>query len=185
PGVEALRKEVLAVFLALHGKDSYQVLGAPRDAPPEEIAAAYAAVGRRFRLERFSGIDLGRDYARLEEIHQILRQAFETLSSPREREKYDRLIEARAAPSHAALDADLLAQEAAKLLARGELEAARARLKEAVEVAPDQADYHAQLAWAVFLAESAGATSLAAQKRAAGLAWTHLEQAFAIDPESL
>ncbi len=186
PEVEALRKEVLAVFLALHGKDFYQVLGAPRDAPPEEIAAAYAAVGRRFRLERFSGVDLGRDYARLEEIHQILRQAFETLSSPSEREKYDRSIEDRAAPSHAALDADLFAQEAAELIARGELEAARAKLTEAVAVAPDQADYHAQLGWAVFLAESAGeAGSSVAIERAAGRARIHLERAFAIDPESL
>src|SRR6185369_8521295 len=89
PQVEALRQEVLTQYLKIHGKNHYEVLGVAREAGPEDIAAAYAELGKQFRLERFRNVDLGRDYARLEEIHQILRQAFETLTSRAERERYD------------------------------------------------------------------------------------------------
>lgn len=191
PAVEGLRKEVLTQYLAIHGMDHYQALGVARDAAPEDVAAAYAELGRRFRLERFRDVDLGRDYARLEEIHQILRQAFETLSSRTERERYDQLLQRKKPDARASLDADLLAQEATALLQKSEFVAAREKLRRAVEAAPDQADYHALLGWAVFLAEG-GATRtpepsppLAQVKRAAGQAWSHLDHAFAVDPDSI
>jgi DNA-binding response OmpR family regulator/tetratricopeptide (TPR) repeat protein len=187
PKVEALRKEVLTEYLAIHGKDYYQVLGLGRDAAPEDVAAAYAERGRRFRLERFSDVDLGRDYAHLEEIHQILRQAFETLSSREQREGYDRVLQQKKAPSRAALDADLLAQEASVQLARGDATLARHKLREAVAAAPDQADYHALLGWSCFLADGGQqkGAPLPQVQRAAGLARPHLEQAFQIDPDSV
>ncbi len=187
PHAEELRKEVLTTYLAIHGKDYYQVLGIERDAAPEDIAAAYAEVGRRFRLERFANVDLGRDYAHLEEIHQILRFAFESLSSREQREQYDRVLESKIMPSHAALDADLAAQQATALLLKGDPHAARVRLEDAVASAPDQGDYQALLAWAVFLSEGGtqkGVTPAQVQKAAAA-AWVHLEQALAIDPDSV
>jgi DNA-binding response OmpR family regulator/tetratricopeptide (TPR) repeat protein len=191
PKVEQLRTEVLTQYLAIHGKDFYQALGVAHDASPVDIAAAYAELGRRFRLERFAEVDLGRDYARLEEIHQILRNAFETLSSRAERERYDQQLAKRKPPSRASLDADLRAQEAVALLARGDALAARQKLREAVEAAPDQADYHALLGWAVFLAEGGatrggeGGPPQAQIRRAAVQARSHFDQAFAIDPDSL
>lgn len=187
PHAEALRKEVLTEYLAIHGKDYYEVLHLQRDAAPEDIAAAYAEVGKRFRLERFARVELGRDYVHLEEIHQIFRQAFETLSSREQREQYDRVLETRVRPSHAALDADLLAQEAGALMLQGDAQGARKRLEAAVAAAPDQADYHALLGWAVFVAEGGTTKGTSAQllQKAAGAAWSHLEQALSIDPDSL
>jgi CheY-like chemotaxis protein/tetratricopeptide (TPR) repeat protein len=191
PQVEALRQEVLAQYLKIHGKNHYEVLGVPRDAGPEDIAAAYAELGKQFRLERFRNVDLGRDYARLEEIHQILRQAFETLTSRGEREKYDDALSKRMPASRASLDADLLAQEAVALLGKNEPMQARGKLKQAVEAAPDVADYHALLGWAVFLTEGGvtrtaeGGPPMGQVRRAAGLAWAHLDQAFGIDPDSI
>lgn len=187
PQAERLRKEVLNEYLAVHGKDYYQVLGLARDAAPEDVAEAYARQGKRFRLERFTGVDLGRDYARLEELHQIFRQAFETLSSPAKREQYDRVLDARERPSRASVNADLLAQEALALLGRGDAVAARTKLIDAVAAAPDTADYHALLGWAVFLADGgAQKDAPAAQlKKAAAQAWLHLDQAFAIDADSI
>jgi DNA-binding response OmpR family regulator/tetratricopeptide (TPR) repeat protein len=187
PIAESLRKEVLTEYLEIHGKDYYEVLHLGRDAAPEDIAAGYAEMGKRFRLERFADVDLGRDYAHLEEIHQILRQAFETLTSREQREQYDRALEAKVRPSQAALDADLLAQEATQLIARGEVARAVVLLAQAVNAAPDQADYQALLGWALFSAEGGQqkGASAAQIKKAAGVAWPHLEQALAIDPDSL
>ncbi|HEY2747775.1 MAG TPA: response regulator, partial [Polyangia bacterium] len=91
--VEALRKEVLHEYLDIQGKDYYQALRVARDAAPEEIAASYGAIGKQFRLERFADVDLGPDYARLEEIHTMLRAAFETLSSSELRKAYDAELE--------------------------------------------------------------------------------------------
>ena len=66
---------------ASRARTTTRCCGSRRDAAPEAIAAAYAALGKQFRLERFADVDLGPDYARLEEIHTMLRAAFETLSS--------------------------------------------------------------------------------------------------------
>ena len=172
--VEELRKEVLHEYLGIQGKDYYEVLRLRRDATPEDIAAAYGVIGNEFRLERFADADLGPDYARLEEIHAMLRAAFETLSSRELRQAYDAALDRQRRPSKAALDADLLAQNAAAKLEAGDADGASDLLERAVAAAPDQADYHALLAWAVFQNEGAN-------KGAAPAAWRHVHAAFDID----
>jgi CheY-like chemotaxis protein/tetratricopeptide (TPR) repeat protein len=186
PRVETLRKEILAEFLDIHGKDYYQVLDLARDAQPEDIAEAYAQVGKRFRLERFVGIDLGRDYARLEELHQVFREAFETLSSRAHRETYDRMLDSRPRPPRGALDAELLSHQAVDLLNAGDATSARKKLEEAVAADGSQADYHALLGWAIFVSESGSATP---PFELAQDAWSHaaphLQHALEIDPDHL
>lgn len=174
--VEELRREVLHEYLAVQGKSHYEVLRLGRGAPAEEIASAYGALGKQFRLERFADVDLGPDYARLEEIHSILRAAFETLSSRELRHAYDAELERAQRPSKAALDADLLAQNAIEKLAAGDADTASDLLERAVAAAPDQADYHALLAWAVFHNEGGDAA-------AGATAWRHLHAAFEIDAD--
>ncbi|MDB4967861.1 MAG: response regulator receiver protein [Myxococcales bacterium] len=176
--LEALRTEVLHEYLGAQGKDYYQVLRVPRDAAASQIAAAYAALGEQFRLERFADSDLGPDYSRLEEIHGMLRTAFETLSSKEARAAYDAQLERTLRPGKSALDADLLAQNAIALTAAGDAAGARALLEQAVDAAPDQADYHALLGWSVF--QSEGATPAAG-----AAAWRHLHAAFEIDAEHI
>ncbi|MCU1282679.1 MAG: response regulator receiver protein [bacterium] len=176
--VEALRQEVLHEYLGIQGKDYYQVLRLAREAAPEDIAAAYGTIGKQFRLERFADVDLGPDYARLEEIHAMLRAAFETLSSRELRAGYDVELDRRQRPGKGALDADLLAQKAVEKLAAGDADGASDLLERAVAAAPDQADYHALLAWAVFQNEGANAAAGAA-------AWRHLQAAFEIDAENI
>src|SRR5581483_10805976 len=100
---------------------------------------------------------------------------------------YDKILAAKVAPSRAALNADLLAQEASALLQKGDVAGARLKLTDAVQYSTDQADYHAMLGWVTFLAE--GGQTRGAQpaqiQRAAQLAAPHLERALAIDPDSL
>ena len=176
--VEALRKEVLHEYLGIQGKDYYEVLRVARDAVPEQIATAYAALDQQFRLERFAEVDLGPDYARLEEIHTMVRTAFETLSARELRTAYDAKLERTHRPGKGALDADLLAQRAVEKLAAGDADGASDLLERAVAAAPDQADYHALLAWSVFQYEGADANAGAAASR-------HLQAAFEIDAENI
>jgi CheY-like chemotaxis protein/tetratricopeptide (TPR) repeat protein len=174
--VEALRQEVLHEYLGIQGKDYYEVLRLRRDARAEEIAAGYRALAHEFRLERFAEVDLGPDYARLDEIHAMLRAAYETLSSKELRSAYDGELDRQRRPSKAPLDADLLAQKAAERLEAGDADAASDLLERAVAAAPDQADYHALLAWAVFQNEGGNAAAGTA-------AWRHLHAAFEIEAD--
>jgi DNA-binding response OmpR family regulator/tetratricopeptide (TPR) repeat protein len=190
PQAEALRREVLARYLAVQGKGPHEVLGLPPDATREEIEAAYELHRSRFRLERFAGVDLGRDYARLEELNQLVRTAYEALTSSSGATLVAQ-ARSREAAREASMNADLLAEEAAQLIRRGAYVEAGMALSRAVDAAPEQADYHAQLAWATFLASggapSAGQTNvpLESARQAAAAAAPYLSRAFAIDPDCL
>jgi CheY-like chemotaxis protein/tetratricopeptide (TPR) repeat protein len=169
--VDKLRAEVLHSYLATQGRDHYQVLGVERAATAAQIATAYAERTRKFRLERFADVDLGPDYARVEELHQLWRTALETLSSKEQRAAYDAELTQKGAPSQAPMDADLLAQKAKTQLATGDTAGARELLERAIAAAPDQADYHALYGWTLF---RAGPAQLDA-------AWAALRAAFEID----
>lgn len=174
--IEQLRKEVLHEYLRVQGKDYYQVLRVARDATAEQISDAYHALEQQLRLERFADVDLGPDYARLEEIHTIVRAAGDALGTREARAAYDAELDRLKLPSKAALDADLLAQNALAKLGAGDTATATDLLERAVAAAPDQADYHALLGWAVFRNEGGNA-------QAAPPAWRHLHAAFEIDAE--
>jgi CheY-like chemotaxis protein len=184
PRVGRARQLILKTYLEIHDKDFYQVLGVGPEASPDEIAAAYGAAARRFRLADFEGLDLGRDYGRLEELHVIYRRAYDVLSDPVQRLDYDRRIGiggtlpetpgARAAAKVDPLAAEILFHDGAARLATGDFAAAAAAFAQAAEKNPDAADYHAHAAWAIFRAR--GRSGLEAVHG-------HLGQAFAIDAE--
>jgi len=186
PQTEALRREVLARYLAVQGKGPHEVLGLPVDASREDIESAYELHRSRFRLERFAGVDLGRDYARLEELNQLVKVAYEALTSSAAAGLVAQ-ARSREAAREASMSADLLAQEGLQLIRRGAYAEAGAVLVRAVEAAPEQADYHAQLAWATFLAMGGATSGVPIEKlrAAASAANPHLSRAFAIDPDCL
>ena len=186
---DALRKEVLAEYLALHAKNHYELLGVAPDAAPQDIALAHAAIAKRFRFERYAGVDLGRDYGRLKEIDARIRLAWETLGNPERRATYDRLLSA-AVPmgkrNEARLDAEVHSQKGQAKLARGEHAAARGKLQLAVDADGEQPDYHALLGWATYLTALGPGRESASPDRiraAAILARPHLETALDIDPD--
>jgi tetratricopeptide (TPR) repeat protein/DNA-binding response OmpR family regulator len=187
PSGEALRREVLAEYLGLHAKDHYQLLGLERSAAPQDIALALAAIGKRFRFERFAGVELGRDYARLEEIVARVRLAHDTLTIADRRAAYDQtLAPPKAERRDERLDAEVLSQEGLARLQRGDFQGARQKLSLAVQADGEQPDYHALLGWTTYLTalgpgrESA---SLDRIRAAAILAQPHLETALTIDPD--
>ncbi len=185
-----LRREVLARYLDLQGLDAYAVLDLASDAHLEDIDAAFERQTKRFAYDRYTATDLGRDYQKLDSIHQQLRQAYDTLTSPERRTILDnKRAQARRTGDATSLNADLLATQAQQDLSEERYADAKNALERAVAAQPDQADYHALLAWATMLAantsEADPSRYEAARTVALASAMPHLERAFILDPDSV
>jgi DNA-binding response OmpR family regulator/tetratricopeptide (TPR) repeat protein len=176
-GAIAARRALLKEYLRIQGLDHYGVLLIDRRATPAEIAAALAERTSEFSRDYYSRFELGRDVEKLEEVHAAYTQARAILLDDARRRDYDRdlaggeLVET--APS---LDAELAFRAGEELLGRRHFAAAIAKLAAAAQAAPDEADYHAALGWAHWLAGGGDA-------RAADLARPHLNQAMLINQD--
>src|SRR5580704_5888453 len=70
--------------MAVEYKDYYEVLGVPRDADQDAIRRAYRTLAREYHPDLNSDADA-------EERFKELGEAYEVLSDPEKRERYDRL----------------------------------------------------------------------------------------------
>ncbi|HHP51592.1 MAG TPA: hypothetical protein ENM97_07615, partial [Moorella mulderi] len=68
-------------------QDYYEILGVSRDATQEEIKAAYRKLARQWHPD----LHTGKDKEIAEEKFKLINEAYEVLSDPEKRAKYDRL----------------------------------------------------------------------------------------------
>lgn len=68
-------------------QDYYQILGVDRNATEKEIKAAYRRLARKYHPDMHTG----EDKAKAEETFKKINEAYEVLSDPEKRAKYDRL----------------------------------------------------------------------------------------------
>ena len=173
----AARRALLKEYLRIQGLDHYGVLLVDRRGTAAEIAAALAERQSRFAPEYYARFELGRDQTKLDEIRAAYEAARTVLLDDTARAAFDRELAGgdlgETAPS---LDAELAYRAAEDLLSRRQFPAAIAKLTAAVQSAPDEADYHAVLGWAHWLAGGHDA-------RAADAARPHLNRALAINPD--
>jgi CheY-like chemotaxis protein/cytochrome c-type biogenesis protein CcmH/NrfG len=183
PRIAAARQLILRTYLGIHDKNFYEVLGVTPEATQDEIATAYGAAVKKFRLADFEGLDLGRDYARLEELHVIFRRAYEILFEPLKRLDYDRRIGIGTLPETPAalgvakpdpVAGELRFQQGMRELQAERFAAAADDFVAAARLAPDAAEYHAHAAYALHRAQGEAAREAVSQ---------HLSQAFAIDAD--
>ncbi len=172
------RRRVLSEYLRIQGLDHYGVLEVEPTANEATISAAVVEKRQRFSLDWFARFDIGRDYAKLEEIHAAIDRAFTVLLDEKARAAYDtgtaeEPFEATAAPT---LEAELAFTEGEQALAAGDLAGAMPKLRKAVEAAPNEAAYRTLLGWGAFLE---GKRS----PRAADEARVHLNQALQLNPD--
>jgi curved DNA-binding protein len=73
--------------MAVHYKDYYESLGVPRTASPEEIKKSFRKLAREFHP------DVAKDKKKAEERFKEINEAYEVLSDPDKRKKYDELGE--------------------------------------------------------------------------------------------
>ncbi len=130
----------------------YELLGIPRDAPPEKVAEAYFERSRLFHPDLRHREDLGKFEKELNAVFERMKTSYETLSDPDKRALYDQSLDAAPA-STLMTDAPTTDPEARKKLATQNFRRARQlieekdyhpaveMLREAVRFVPDSPEF--------------------------------------------
>ncbi|MEJ7598423.1 MAG: J domain-containing protein [Kofleriaceae bacterium] len=150
--------------LLAKGGDHYALLGLPQTADADAIRKGYFALARQLHPDRLSAIglaDANRDGQRL--FAQV-NTAFAVLSDPKRREHYTSILRrgGEAAVRAEQVEAEKLAQRVVdaeeafrrgeQAIARDQLTTAAGEFARAMELNPDEPDYQALHAWALFCA---------------------------------
>lgn len=159
------------------GADHYTLLGVAPTASPEEIRKAYFNIARQLHPDRLAALGIADEAHVAHRVFAQLNTAFSVLSDPKRRSEYDELLgrggeaalrEDQARAEEMALKI-LKSEDAYKkgelALKRDDLDTAIAELARAVELNPDEPDFTALHAWAVFCA-AADKNTVARQTRA-------------------
>jgi len=172
----AARQLLTAEHHRIQNADHYAVLMVGRRARSTEIESAFAV--RTALLDRDSPVLADpRDRAKLDELRRVYQVARDTLLDERARLAYDReLAGGELVPAPPGIDAELGFRVAEELMARGQWALAAGHIKAVITRSPGEADYHAALGWAEWMA---GGES----PEAADAARPHLNQALAINPD--
>ena len=127
----------------------YELLGVPREAPPEKIAEAYFERSRLFHPDLRHREDLARFEKELTAVFERMKKAYEVLSDPEKRALYDQSLDAAPSPV-INVEADpeqrkkLATQNfrrARELIEDKDYHPAVEMLREAVRFVPDNAEY--------------------------------------------
>jgi tetratricopeptide (TPR) repeat protein len=159
-------KALIAQRLLLldHGADHFKLLGVAETASSDALRKAYFALARQLHPDRLAALGISDDGKHAQRLFAQINSGFAILSEPTRRARYvDILRRGGEAAVHAEqVRAEELARrilEAEEAFRRGELalrrdspQAAVAELELAIRHNPDEADYHALLAWAQFCA---------------------------------
>lgn len=142
----------------------YEILGITRTADAEAIRKAYFAIARRLHPDRLQSIGFVDDARDAHRVFAHINTAFGVLSDPVRRAEYDNLlrhggaaaVREQQARAEEMAQRVLAAEEAFRLgeqlLQRDQLVTAIDQFTRAIELNPDESDYHAMLAWARFCA---------------------------------
>ncbi len=170
--------------------DHFALLGLPREATAAQIREAYFSIARQLHPDRLSALGIPDDQRRAQRLFAEVNNAFATLSDPTRRDQY---IDILNRGGEAAIKADqqkaeemamriLESEEAYRrgemALRRDSLATAIRELERAIQLNPDEPDYHATLAWAKF-ASAADKMAVATATRAS------LEQAIRKSPRAI
>jgi curved DNA-binding protein CbpA len=134
----------------------FEVLGVRPDSTDLEVRMAYAALAKENHPDRLGPEATAEAHAFAEEIFQQLTQAHETLIDPTKRLEYEIQLKKGAQRSDSDEVARILAaeqrfREGEAKLARGDAAGARDSFGEAARLYPDEAEFHACLAWTNWL----------------------------------
>jgi tetratricopeptide (TPR) repeat protein len=171
----AARQLLTAEHHRIQNADHYAVLMVGRRARPHEIEAAFAV--RCALLDRDSPVIRDpRDRAKLDELRRVYQAARDILLDEPARAGYDRELAGGELVQPPGVDTEFSFRVAEELMARGQWAQAAGHIKTVIKRSPEEADYHAALGWAEWMAGGGSA-------EAADAARPHLNQALAIDPD--
>jgi len=175
-GAVSARQALTAEHQRIQNADLYAVLMVGPRATAEEIEAAFTV--RWALLDRDSPVIRDpRDRAKLDELRRVYEEARDILLDAGTRSEYDReLAGGEQIQVPPGIDAELGFRMAEELMAHGQWAAAVGHIKTVITRSPGEADYHAALGWAEWMAGQE-------RPEAADAARLHLNQALAINPD--
>jgi tetratricopeptide (TPR) repeat protein len=172
----AAQKALAAEHLRVHGSDHYAALMVDRRARPQEIDTAFAL--RCGLVEQWTRrVVEARDRQRADEVRGVYAAARRVLLDDRQRAAYDReLAGGELMQGPPSMDTEATFRMAEELMDKGQWLPAIGLLRKVIARSPTEADYHAALGWAEWMAHGESAA-------AADSARVHLNGALEIDPD--
>ena len=177
-------KALIAQRLKLldQGVDHFQLLGVPPEVGHEALRKAYFSLARQLHPDRLAALGISDDGRHAQRLFAQINAGFAILSDQARRARYvdvlrrggEAVVRAEQARAEELTRRILEGEEAYRrgdlALRRDQPAAAVTELERAVQLSPDEADYHAALAWARFCAApdrpAAAAATRAALDRA-------------------
>jgi len=178
---DAKPAELTLMAQRFRGQSPFQILGVPENADEQEIQAAYAKLCERTHPDRVS--HSGEAVKALAgEVFAVVANAYETLTDPRRRQahllgqrKADRDAAERAV-GRRALDAEIQFQEGDAAMRARDYPAALRCFGRALELYPEEGEYHAHYGWVLHLCHPSD-TAMAAE------AMEHVQRALKLAPD--
>jgi tetratricopeptide (TPR) repeat protein len=155
------RQAIVAEHSRVQGADHYAILLVDRDASTDDIDAAH-----QIKLALFDRTAAGSDEPKAAEVRKAYATALAVLSDPRKRAAYDReLAGGELVQMPPSIDTELTFRMAEDCIVKEQWTQAIGLLKTVIARAPNEADYHAALGWAVWRASGEVTTDTAESAR--------------------
>jgi tetratricopeptide (TPR) repeat protein len=175
-------KRLAAHLEDLRKQDYFSILGVSRNASPADVKKAHEARAEDFHPEKRFNSARAELRNLASQIHELIGRAHATLSDPRAREAYTREL---ASAQRRTLNGDvgkLVAAEGPfrrgeELMRRKRYGEARQSFEEAIQLYPDEGEFHAWLGWAIFQCDPGS-------EQASDAALEELDQAIRLNPRS-
>lgn len=148
------------------GVDYFTLLGLPVGASPEDVRQTYFMLARKLHPDRLAAIGIDDNQRHAQRLMACINEAFAVLNDPIRREEYISILdrggeEAVRAEEQKADELAMRVMRAEEAFRQGEMALRREQLEPAiqhfstaVELAPNEPEYRALLAWAKFAASS-------------------------------
>jgi hypothetical protein len=152
------------VALLDSGADHFKLIGVGTEAPADEVRNAYFALARKLHPDRLASLGISDDKRDAQRLFAQINTAFGVLTNPAQRAEYVSLLgrggeAAVKAEETKVEDLAMRVMKAEEAFRRGEMAMRRDQLTQAIadfqqaaELQPNEAEYHALLAWAKFAA---------------------------------
>lgn len=189
---EQVKQRIDQFYRQLAKRSYFDLLGVHEDTAAEDLKNAYHALAKRWHTDAFTGMELGPEQKKLDEIFQTIGEAYATLSDAKKRAEYvvrlHRQQQGLSNDINGILRAEQLVDEAVALTRRRDWAQAKSKLEEAIRLNKDDALYVVHLAWVNYhhgrATEKAAEQSIEMLKNAAKrqenlpLAYQHLGQIY-------
>jgi tetratricopeptide (TPR) repeat protein len=154
PDLGGVKSSLELKLKAVEAGDMFAVLGLPPDANREAVKSAYFSAAKMFHPDRYAAPGMEAMRADVERVFRFLNEAYATLSDDSKRLEYlAKRSKPPPPPSEAdrarnAVEAELAFRQGEVQLRRRDLTGAVASFERAVQLAPDEGEHLAMLAWA-------------------------------------